>query len=672
MPTVLAIDDKRDNLIVITALLKNVLPDITVLTAQSGGEGLRLAQQERPDVILLDIIMPGLDGYETCVKLKAAEATRQIPVIMLTAIATDSPSRAKALNLGADAFLAKPIDETELSAQIRAMLRIKHAEDTLRGEKDLLEHLVQERTEALQHELNERIRAEAELKQSRDQLEERVQARTVELSEAIDRLEQEISERKLIEQELHQAKEAADAANQAKSEFLANMSHELRTPLNAILGYAQLLKSAPNLTGRQQEQLETVRNSGEHLLNLINEILDFAKIEAGRMELHVSELHLPEFLKRITAIIRVRAEQKGLAVVSEIDPHLPAGIRADEKRLREVLLNLLENAVKFTEKGRVTLRVSSIVNYQLSIINCQLRFEVEDTGSGIAAEHLEDIFGAFRQVGGQRQVIEGTGLGLAISRRLVAMMGGQLLVQSVVGQGSVFGFELNLPAIPNFAPPTPPDGRKILGYQGRRRTVLVVDDEQTNCDLLARMLLPLGFEIGTARNGEEGVAKALAAPPDVMLLDLRMPVLDGFGAAQQIRARAALKDVAIIAISASVFAETRQRALALGFDDFLEKPFRLENLLHLIQTALALEWIYAEREPPPDPPALPAEQLTPLPRAEADHLIQLAHLGIVKELLAALDRLEQTDARFGPLIKRLRHFGKKYEFDHVIELLRKQ
>jgi len=337
MQKILVIDDRQDNLTVIRALLKNLLPDVIVFTAQSGQEGLKIARQELPDVILFDIIMPGMNGYEVCIKLKAEGSTTHIPIVMLTAIKTDSQSRVKALELGADAFLTKPIDETELVAQIRVMLRIKQAEDKLRGEKDVLEQLVQERTKELQNELNERKRAEEELEQHRHHLEQLVEERTAELSSANVELEQ---------------------ASHYKDDFLANMSHELRTPLNAILGYAQILKSDENLIERQIEGLDTIKSSGEHLLNMINEILDLSKIEAGQLELQLSEFHFPQFIENIAKIVQIRAEQKGIAFVYETDSTLPMGICADEKRLREVLINLLDNAVKYTGKGKVTFKVA--------------------------------------------------------------------------------------------------------------------------------------------------------------------------------------------------------------------------------------------------------------------------------------------------------------------------
>jgi PAS domain S-box-containing protein len=514
-----------------------------------------------------------------------------------------------------------------------------------------------------------------------------------------------ITERKRTEKELQQAKEVADTASRAKTEFLANMSHELRTPLNAILGYAQILKDNENLTERQRNGLETIRSSGKHLLNLITEILDLSKIEAGRMELQLSELHLPEFLKHIADMTQIRAQQKGIAFVYENDLDLPIGVRADEKRLQEVLLNLLGNAVKFTEKGKVTFRVRSNRFSDLKVrsndfsrytdkttakavtTNPNIRFEVEDTGIGIAPEHLEEIFSPFHQVTEQRYAIEGTGLGLSISRRLVEMMGSELYVQSTVGKGSVFWFELNLPIVEGVIVSAYPErnrreSQKIVGYQGERRTVLVVDDEATNRALLLGILLPLGFKIAEAENGQECVEKTLKYHPDLILMDLRMPVLDGFGATERIRNeelrmrnedKSAIRTV-IIAVSAMVFEETRKRALAIGFDDFLIKPFQLENLLELFQTHLGLEWIYEEEpqarpgvEDQADSDVLP---LISLPPNEAENLIEFARLGYVKGILLVLNKIEQRDAQYLPAVNKLRTLARKYQFEQIVEFLK--
>jgi len=540
--------------------------------------------------------------------------------------------------------------------------------------------------------ITERKQMELALQEERALLAQKVEERTAELSDTNQRLQQEIEERKLIEKELQKSKEAAESANAAKSEFLANMSHELRTPLNAVLGYAQILKTSEGLDQQQLKGLETIKTSGEHLLNLINEVLDLARIEAGRIELELSDFHLPEFLKHLVDMMRIRTEEQGVGFVYEPGDDLPAGVRTDEKKLRQILINLIGNAIKFTAQGHVTLRVrkQSAVGSRQSAVDRQqqlptascllppangllptadLRFEVEDTGPGIPQDELEEIFLPFQRVGEQQEAIEGTGLGLPISRKLVKIMGGELLVTSVIGIGSRFWFDLALPEVAGVVPCGQAAERKVLGYKGPQRTILIADDRKENRAVMVNMLSPLGFKMVEAENGPDCVARAMDAVPDIILLDLRMPVFDGFEAARQIRGFA--PQVVIIAISASVYREVQQRSLQAGCDAFLTKPVQLEAMLHILQTSLQLEWIY---EPTQQLPALAESDLSKpaaatLPPEHVSSLLELASKGRVKKLLQQLDDLEQADPQYQPLIGELRGFIKQFRLQDVVARL---
>src|SRR5919199_3130810 len=353
----------------------------------------------------------------------------------------------------------------------------------------------------------ENARLYTDLEEALQNLETKVEQRTLELQENNILLQQEICDRK-------RAEEAAQAANRAKSEFLANMSHELRTPLNGILGYTQIFKKDKTLTEQQKNGIGIIHQCGEHLLTLINDILDLSKIEARKMELFPKDFYFSEFLECIAEICRIRAEQKGLVLIYETITPLPKVIRADEKRLRQVLINLLGNAVKFTDKGRVTFRVG----YQEG----KVRFQVEDTGIGIAPNQLEEIFLPFQQVGEYSRETEGTGLGLAISRQLVQMMGASLNVLSTLGKGSVFWLDLDLPEVDQGADVGKVDERPIIGFKGSKRKVLVVDDKWTNRSVLVNLLEPLGFEVVEATDGLDGLAKAPEFQPDLILMDLVM------------------------------------------------------------------------------------------------------------------------------------------------------
>ena len=465
-----------------------------------------------------------------------------------------------------------------------------------------------------------------------------------------------LTERKRAEAE-REARHAAEAANRAKSAFLANMSHELRTPLNGILGYAQILQRDPVLGQRQLAGVNVIRQSGEHLLTLINDVLDLAKIEAGKMELYLADLQCPQFMQDIAAIVSVKAAQKGLELVCELAPDLPQWVRADEKRLRQILLNLLSNAVKFTDRGRVTLLVRFAPPAQLC-------FEVQDSGVGITADQLETIFAPFEQAGDIQHRVGGTGLGLAISRQYVRLMGGEIQVESQPGQGSTFRFEVA--AQPVQAATAVAASRTVTGYAGPRKKVLVVDDIAENRAVVIDLLTPLGFEVVEAANGRAGLELAQRLRPNLILMDIVMPELDGLAATRRLRQLEAFREVPILAMSASVSASDSAQSLAAGMNAFLPKPLEADKLLEQMARLLQLEWTHSPKQA--ESPSEEGPIVVP-PMEEMEVLHRLARLGNMREIMAQADRLARLDERYRPFANQLSSLAKGYQSKAVLHLV---
>jgi signal transduction histidine kinase/CheY-like chemotaxis protein len=471
------------------------------------------------------------------------------------------------------------------------------------------------------------------------------------------------------EQRLKMAKDAAEAANRSKSAFLASMSHELRTPLNSVLGYAQILARAPGITPSTRRGLDAIRRSGDHLLQLINEILDLAKVEAGRIELVPEPFDLAKLLASVSEALAPKAAEKGLAFAVPDTDGLPEVVLGDEPRLRQILLNLVGNAIKFTQQGAVSWTVRQTDGDLI-------RFEVSDTGIGIPKEEQAQVFSPFYQTAGAAALTrQGTGLGLSISEQLVRLMGGRINFRSEPGKGSCFWFDVALPITTRRESGGNEhllDRGAILGYEGNRRRILVVDDERSNREVLQEMLTPLGFVVEEAPDAASAETAVSRQPPDLVILDLRMPEESGYDLARRWRDQRTLKGAKVIALSAGALPDQQAEALRAGCDVFLAKPFRLEHLLHAIGTQLDMSWVYAQvqAEAVSPPPLTHQPSWVIWPEADLDRLLAHTETGDALRLGDELASIARRGPAWAAAVAPWQRLAVTYQMESLSRALR--
>ncbi len=472
------------------------------------------------------------------------------------------------------------------------------------------------------------------------------------------------------------AKKAADAANIAKSEFLANMSHELRTPLNAILGFTQVMTRDASLSTSAQQHVGIISRSGEHLLELIEDILEMSKIEAGKMTLKQNSFDLHELLDNLKEMLQLKAFSKGLQLIVDCSPEVPQYVQTDAGKLRQVLINLLGNAIKFTGVGSVILRVRVGSEKEYISTSYSLIFAISDTGPGIAPEEVDKLFTAFGQTETGRKSNQGTGLGLAISQKFVRLMGGKISVSSTLGKGTTFAFDIQVASVNQSSSQTTQETRRVIGLapDQQRYRILVVDDLPEGRLLLVRLLAPLGFSVREAEDGQEAVELWRSYSPHLILMDMQMPVINGYEATKRIKAHLRGQATAIIALTASAFEEEQTLSLSAGCNDCVRKPFREEMLLAKIAQHLGVRYLYEpvenEAEIIQSESAIAGAaldlQLSQMPNEWVEELRQAA-IKCLDHVIIQLS--EQIPPAHASLATTLRDWANNFLFDRVIDLI---
>jgi signal transduction histidine kinase/DNA-binding NarL/FixJ family response regulator len=493
-------------------------------------------------------------------------------------------------------------------------------------------------------------------------------------------LSQTLLEQKLAE--LNLAKEAAEIANRSKSNFLANMNHELRTPLNGVLGYTQILQRDPATTPKQMKGLGVIHQCASHLLTLINDILDLSKLEVQKMDLYPQDFHFANFLSSTVDICRVKAAQKGVELHYQPAANLPTAIHADDKRLRQVLLNLLSNAVKFTDFGTVTFRVEPVEDGEMrgrgdagthdSKLS-RIRFRIKDTGIGIAPEKLATIFLPFEQAGKRDRNNEGTGLGLAISQQIIQKMGSEIQVESEIGQGSRFWFEVDLLPASEWTTQNAATTRNAIGYQGERRKILVIDDRPENCRVVVNMLEPLGFKVTEAVSGQMGFDSAIELQPDLIITDVHMSGMDGLEMTRRLRELPEFAQTPIIASPATLSQVDVQESLDAGCNSFFPKPIDYTGLLGELQRHLALQWIYDETQleaEQPDASSAAAVDFVVPPAEELVALYTAVQGGFMSDVQQEANRLKQLAPEYIAFANRVVELSQQFDDEAILRLIK--
>jgi signal transduction histidine kinase len=638
---VLLVEDSDSDAKLITAALRRGCPGVEVERVDDGIAMRSALESKAWDAVVSDWTLPAFSGLAALRLVR--ELGLDLPFIIVSG-SIGEEAAVEGMRQGAHDYVLK-----DRLTRLAIAVEREVAEARMRAELR-----------------DQRRRTQEQEERAREELERRVALRTEELRVANERLAAELVERR-------RAEEAADAANRAKSTFLANMSHEIRTPMNSILGYTQLMGRDPQLQPNQRQHLEIIARSGGHLLHLVNDVLEMSKIEAGHCKLARADVDLRELVLDVERMFRLRADAGALSFEVQISPEVPRCVVTDQGKLRQVLVNLLGNAIKFTHEGGVTVRLG----VRSAGGAARLSVEVEDTGPGLSAEEMQELFKPFVQTRVGVQAHGGTGLGLALSREFVRVMGGDITVESRVAAGSVFRFDipLEIGSQPSDARPlATAEGVVGIVAQDRAPRILIADDDEDGRSWLTQLLQQLGFEVREVGDGLEAVACAKQWRPDLVLMDMNMPVMDGYAATRTIRASSEIRDTVIVALTAAAFDDARSGILEAGADGCLLKPCQEAELLEEIRRLLEIEYQYAPEPPRPvSPPssgrARPLSPEARLPATLAARLRSAAHV-------ADYDRLNELIDEIPPECKgvtaELRRLTDRFAYEEIESVVDKQ